>query len=63
MTLRTEGLWEGSVQRSDVPELLAGARMGRWMMLAWSGCSGEEGVGGEERLWCSEWTLDERMWV
>lgn len=28
MTLRTEGLW-GLVQRSDIPGLLTGARIGR----------------------------------
>lgn len=50
MTLRTEGLWEGSVQRSDVLGLLTGAWMGRWLVLAWSFAVGrrrEEGGGGE----------------
>lgn len=46
VTLRTEGLWEDLVQRSDVPGLPTGARIGRWLPLAWPGYSGKgEGRG------------------
>lgn len=52
MTLRTEGLWEGSVQRSDVPGLLKGAWMGRWLVLAWSFAMGRRRE-EEESFWCN----------